>query len=184
MNTPTWTSTGYFNFNGSNQYVDMGTLSNINFSSNWSYSLWFNINAWGSLIPTLLGAFDGTYLYTALDASGTRLRTTYYTSGLNQYDLYSSNLSLNTWYNVTVTISNITGLTVYVYDNTNLLQTLSAAGATGSPYTSSGKTLWGAYQSTASRTYYFNGQIAQARIYNDDLSASDAAVIHAQGKGF
>ena len=192
MNASNWNSTGYFDFNGSNEYVSMAyrsSLTNVNFSNNFSYSLWFNADSFtNNALPTLFGAFGTHYTYTAL-TNQSKLRTTVYSTSSVQTDKISTTtLSTGVWYNATITKSDSTGahpgLTIYLYGPSGLLETMNSATATQPNYVTNGGTFWGAYNSGNSWSYYFDGQMAQTRIYSKVLTSAEATAIFNEGKGF
>ena len=192
MNASNWNSSGYFDFNGSNEYVVMAyqsSLTNVNFSNNFSYSLWFNADSFtNNALPTLFSAFGTHYTYTALTAAG-KLRTTVYSTSAVQVDeISTTTLSTGVWYNATITKSDSSGanpgLTVYLYGPSGLLETMTKSYATQPNYVTNAYTAWGAYNSSTSWNYYFNGQMAQTRIYSKVLTSAEATAIFNKGKGF
>ena len=192
MSASNWNSSGYFDFNGSNEYVVMAyqsSLTNVSFSNNFSYSLWFNADSFtNTALPTLFGAFGTHYTYTAL-TNQSKLRTTVYsTSAVQTDEISTTTLSTGVWYNATITKSDSSGanpgLTIYLYGPSGLLETMNSSTATQPNATKNAYTSWGAYNSSTSFQYYFNGQMAQTRIYSKVLTSAEATAIFNEGKGF
>jgi hypothetical protein len=194
MSASNWNSSGYFDFNGSNEYVVMAhqsSLTNVNFSNNFSYSLWFRADSFtNNDLPTLFGTFGTHYTYTALNRLGDRkLRTTVLSTGQVQTDeISTTTLSTGVWYNATITKSDSSGanpgLTIYLYGPSGLLETMNSSTATQPNYVTNAYTTWGAYNSSTSWNYYFDGQMAQTRIYSKVLTSTEATAIFNEGPGF
>lgn len=161
VNSPTFTSgtPAYFTFNGSNQY---GTGSGaVLTTTSYTKSVWFylNANADNNLVSSDTG---GHFMY----LSGT---SKLYCGHANwgNYQAYPStaNISLNTWYNATLTFNTTDGMVLYLN------------GSQDSTYTAN-KTAHGGNSSTNIGCFgvggnLLNGRIAKVYCYNRSLTSAE-----------
>jgi hypothetical protein len=167
-------------FNGTNQYIDCGSSSLLNFGTgNFTTCAWFKTNA--STRVTILSRFDynntGTiergYVMDVL-ATG-KIRVGFETNGSN-YRLTDSltSVNTNTYFYGCLTRTNSTTINVYVNgifesSNTLILGTPSSVDAVTAPFTIGRR----ADYQTPAYTNYFPGNISNVQIYNRDLSARE-----------
>lgn len=160
VNSPTFTSgtPAYFTFNGSDQF---GTgNSPVLSSTSYTKSVWFYLNgtADNNLVSSDTG---GHFMYLA----GT---SKLYCGHANwgNYGAYPStaNISLNTWYNATLTFNTTDGMVLYLN------------GSQDSTYTAE-KAAHGGDSSTNIATFgggnLLNGRIAKVYCYNRSLTAAE-----------
>ncbi|NDA64369.1 MAG: hypothetical protein EBX50_20425, partial [Chitinophagia bacterium] len=164
VNTPTFTNAGvssYFTFNGSNQYVNMGSL---NLQRTWTLELWAWVTADNSGFFGQGTTSTNVGLHILYLASGGR----YIIFGMYANDLDTSYvLTYNTWYQFVFTYSHSTYLKQFyangVFQNSN----------TGAAYGGSGQFNIGGTYSAA--TSPINGRIAASRMYSTVLTAPEVA---------
>lgn len=160
VNSPTFTSgtPAYFTFNGSDQF---GTGNSAVLSStSYTKSVWFYLNgtADNNLVSSDTG---GHFMYLA---GTSKLYCGHANWGNYQAYPSTANISLNTWYNATLTFNTTDGMVLYL----NGLQ--------DSTYTAE-KTSHGGDSSTNIATFgggnLLNGRIAKVYCYNRSLTASE-----------
>ena len=160
VNSPTFTSgtPSYFTFNGSNQY-GTGTGAVLTTTS-YTKSVWFYVNAYGD--NNLVSSNDGghfMYMY------GTNKIYCGH-SNWGNYIAYPStgSISLNTWYNVTLTFNTTDGMVLYIN------------GIQDSTYTEN-KSAHNGDNSTNVATFaggnLLNGRISKVYCYNRSLTSSE-----------
>lgn len=171
-------------FDGSGDYVDAGTPSDLNISQqDHSVSLWVNLDAWdnGSYYSRLLfnkiDANDGYFLTagTAGPYYDDEINYCVYDEG-NRIEVEAINLNLNTWYHcVGVYDSSAQSITLYIngiaYITTD---TSDATLGDGSNGVNIGRRTDG--------YGYTDGLIDDVRIYNFALNADEIKLIYNQGK--
>ncbi|MBI4119904.1 MAG: LamG domain-containing protein, partial [Parcubacteria group bacterium] len=188
-NGPTWTTSGRLgkalSFDGSNDYVNVGTPSVLSITSNLTISLWFKISSLTvANNPHLAGkGYNGT--------------NTAYGFGFNQLGIGPSNntgaLSIATYngvangaYTSRVFSSSDNNWThaVAVWDGSqwrlyvNGVQDTNTQGTQTAPYSSTAKFYIGAQDSNGSNIRFFNGLIDEVRIYNRALSAAEVLQLY------
>ena len=162
---------GYFTFDGSNEYVNIGNVLN-------QYPI--TISAWtktNSTSETL--KVDVVNKYTASSANGYRLALSsngisgYYfrVSGsyTNNYDTEYGTVSTNTWYHIAMTVDS-SGIKFYI--NGSLVGSNTWIGTAGAPTTTTNLSL-GYYPGNTAGGQYYDGEISQVSIYNKALTASE-----------
>jgi hypothetical protein len=160
-NGPTYSSAngGYLVFNGSTQYAPIGTSAFPFGSSPGTLSGWVKTNtisgSWGWIISY------GSYTNSQARFIGIN-NSTYYFGGIAD-DITASGVPLNTWFNM-----------VGVYDGTNASMYVNGSLVSG-PTAKTWNTVANNSQigRQVNSTEYWNGNIAQASIYNRALSASE-----------
>lgn len=169
INTPTFSSSnaGYFTFNGSNNYINIPTSSNITFNSNDSYSVssWFYVSSlpgrWSGIVTKSrdLGSWYGLWidpgnLYT-------------FASTTNNVNLYGSNVTVG-WHNVCGVLNKSNNIKILYVDGIQVASTVPTS------YYSigSGDLTIGFAKGT---NEYFNGIISNATIYNKALSSTEVS---------
>lgn len=161
VNSPTYTSgtPAYFTFNGSNQY---GTGSGVVLTTtSYTKSVWFYLNATAdnNLVSSDTG---GHFMYLA---STSKLYCGHANWGNYQAYPSTANISLNTWYNATLTFNTTDGMVLYLN------------GSQDSTYTAN-KTAHGGNSSTNIGCFgvggnLLNGRIAKVYCYNRSLTSAE-----------
>jgi len=161
VNGPTYSSanSGSFLFNGTNQYVS-GSITTIN---SWSMCLWYlSTNITSKLV---FYPFSGTTSASGLGFGGTFDVNTnnrwYFFDGTTSFSSSNTAVTTNVWYNLVVTKSSTTynlstnGVLSLTGTGVNLSLTQYNLGRRGDG------------------DWYVNGNISQASIYNQALSATE-----------
>lgn len=164
VNSPTFTNAGvssYFTFNGSSQYVNMGSL---NLQRTWTLELWAWVTADNSAFFGQGTASTNVGLHVLYLASGGR----YVIFGMYANDLDTSFvITYNTWNQFVFTYNHSTFVKQFyangVFQNSN----------TGAAYGGSGQFNIGGTYSAA--TQKINGRIAASRMYSTVLTAPEVA---------
>ena len=163
-NGPTFNSSGYFDFDGSNDYLDMGfTPTNAICSSGFTWGYWFN---WDSI--------SGNKHQGIIDGGNGRIYMGPYDNNLivgcgNQYELDCGALSTGTWMYCVMAFDGSSTCRAYI--NGSLSETISSV--TFSLTGGSGTMLWAATNNDTSLGYYNNGKGALTHFYSKELSAGD-----------
>ena len=159
----TFNSDGYFDFDGTDDYIDCGNSSILNVGNNITVNVWFYVNQTSSFETIVAKVLNDYSLGWELDNSSGTFRVTLRPSA-TQVNLIAGTLSVGNWYMGTMTFDNTTAR-LYL----NGVQTGSTT--SGGPVT---------LNSTQSLTIgrriqgsYYDGNIAQVSIYNRALSASE-----------
>lgn len=160
VNSPTFTSgtPSYFTFNGSNQY-GTGTDAVLT-STAYTKSVWFYVN--GNNDNNLVSSATGGHFMYMFSSNKI------YCGHANwaDYLAYPStgNISLNTWYNATLTFNTTDGMTLYIN------------GIQDSTYTAN-KAAHGGDSSVNIASFgtgnLFNGRIAKVYCYNRSITAAE-----------
>jgi hypothetical protein len=189
INGAGWNSTGYFDFNGSSDYVDFGVYP-FGTGQNISYSFWIN--------PSSANADnDGTFLIyvpaanshsppyyshcIALESSSSRLRLEYLTndgSGIIKLESGASTLSLGSWHHYALTREN------------NIAKWYKNGAPTGAQVTFNNITT--AFNATTGitrvgsrvNTNYYEGFISKLHVYDKGLTPAEVTALYNEGKGF
>jgi len=186
-NNPFWTtslnSTTTFDnatgldFDGSNDYVTMGNVINVNNTADLSISGWFNRDTFTTddvIVAKRNGNTAGDIGYIVwIDASTDKLRMEF-SDGTNEYELASvSTFTTTDWHHFAVTWDeNLAGGTkMYIDGVDNSATTSGTIGNVGD--TTSSATLRIGAESDAGAP--FDGKIDDVRIYTTPLSATQAA---------
>ena len=162
VNSPTYTSgtPAYFTFNGTTQY-GTGSGTGVLPTTAYTKSVWFRINAYAdnNLVSSGTG---GHFMYMAGSGS-----TKIYCGHANwaNFQAYPSTgtISLNTWYNATLTFSTTNGMTLYFNGNQDSTYTANKTAHAGD-----GSTNLACYNAGGN---LLNGRIAQVHCYNRALTA-------------
>jgi hypothetical protein len=159
VNSPTWNSNGYFDFNGSSQYVTL-EKDNIPFGRDpGTISVWAKTNTYG-------GGWRWVLSYGANTTSNGRALGinggTFYFSGFTA-DISASGVPLNTWFNL---VGVYDGLNASMYLNGNLI-----AGPTQIAWYTQGYNVQIGRQ--VNNLEYWSGSIAQCKIHNRALTSTE-----------
>ena len=160
INSPTYTTTNYFTFNGSNQYAT-STKTNIVPTTTYSKQIWFYLNAIAdnNLISSDAG---GHYMFFG--------STNKLYAGNNNwagfpYNLQSSStFTTGVWYNAAIIFNTTDGMLLYLNGVLNSTYTSIKTAHVGN-----GSTNIGSY----STGNLLNGRVSSAMIYNRTLSSSE-----------
>lgn len=179
VNQPYWSSAngGEFLFDG----VDDRIETRLN---TWGNNVTFS--AWVKRVQnrTTYNMFMGRYLPYFSFLGGGQNFWSYYTTGVSQTVLYTSNISNNTWYNFTYTITSDGNTSVMKNYTNGVLDTISSFN--GSSITPDGGAVFNGAHSTyqpgynftvgdgSNFTWYpFEGAITRVEVYDNSLTASE-----------
>jgi hypothetical protein len=167
---------GTWTFDGVDDYIDLSSDPwPANAFTNDSVSIWFKFSNYGVIlgqnagVPFSLGGYvPAIYIDTSF-----YLRTSMFWGGsTGNQSVSPSPLSINTWYNVTVTNgSNIQK----TYLNGELIATLSKTQASyaGAYYYTLGAGVWTSWGGSTGSVGYLQGQIANLYYYDKELTAAE-----------
>ena len=167
-NDPTYSETdkGYFDFDGTDQYMTISSLLNqetINGSTTKTIILWLNADSYGALMPFSTGQNGNNRIYYWTQSSLNTWRIGDYVSTTDHSTLPSA----GTWFCTAIVIN---GLSVTGYLN-------GAQDYTGSytAFTTQDFAVLGRHGNLTGTTtpYYYNGKISQVLVYNKALSAAE-----------
>jgi hypothetical protein len=167
-------------FDGTNDYVNLGTSNALKFTRNFTLSLWLKFNSTNNGQTIISNNEAGGYGIIYKFGSSTKIETWYYINGSYRFaGDEASNYTLGSWYYITSTFD---GVNINFYRNGNLIQTLNAPGnvtTTNEPLTLAANPNTGgtAFQD------FFNGNISIVHIYNKSLSASEVLQNYNATKG-
>ena len=170
INGATYNAGGYFNFDGTNDYINLPYSALWQNISQISYDLWFNpdvVNVRQGLISSHAGASgaNNDAIEIEIQSNGNSFVGFRSTNGTFYNALYSTALSANTWYNLTGVLSSSE---IKYYLNGQLVATQSSWPG-GNVANSASQTLMLARYST----HYLNGKIGSFRAYNRPLSSDE-----------
>ncbi len=164
INTPTYVSSNisYFDFNGTDEYA---TGSGVTVpQTSYTKSVWFWIDTYTD--NNIVSGYDGVgghFLY----MSGTNKVIVGHHNQPLTFSTYQSTgtISLNTWYNATVTFSTSQGFKIYINGQLDSTHNMTLA------HLGSGTTNLGAYANVGGN--YLNGRISKVYTYDRPLTASE-----------
>lgn len=170
VNSPTYSTTNYFTFNGTNQYAT-STKTNIVPTTTYSKQIWFYLNAIAdnNLISSEAG---GHYMFFG--------STNKLYAGNNNwagfpYNLQSSStFTTGVWYNAAIIFNTTDGMLLYLNGVLNASYTSIKTAHIGN-----GSTNIGSY----STGNLLNGRVSSAMIYNRTLSSSEVLQNYNATKG-
>ena len=167
------------NFDGSNDYIDVGTSlkSTFDAATTASVSLWFKASNISSSTAAVLfqqesvDAGDNWSFVIRFSTSG-QLQTGIKVGSTFPLATYTTGLNTSVWYNV-----------VSVYESSTLKLYLNGAKvaenlSTGSPIVTSSSNAKAIIGATASPNRYFNGQIDEVAIWNTALTSTQVSEIY------
>jgi hypothetical protein len=166
-------------FDGSNDYIDVGTSlkSTFDAATTASVSLWFKASSISSSTAAVLfqqesvDAGDNWSFVIRFSTSG-QLQTGIKVGSTFPLATYTTGLNTSAWYNV-----------VSVYESSTLKLYLNGAKvaenlSTGSPIVTSSSNAKAIIGATASPNRYFNGQIDEVAIWNTALTSTQVSEIY------
>jgi len=176
-NGPTFSTDngGTFVFDGTDDYINCGNNSILNLTTNFTLSCWFNAN-------TVQPSVDCGILGKITVNDGYQGYLIWYQPNQNTVHLYinggvrsTTNISKNTWYNISGTYN---GITSKLYLNGELKSTDNVTVSANA----SNSNFWiGQYDFSDSRE--FAGKIPIVQIYNKELTASEVSQNYNAQKG-
>jgi hypothetical protein len=167
---------GIWTFDGVDDYIDLSADPwPANAFTNDSVSIWFKFSNYGVILGQNAGVpFSlGSYVPAIYIDTSFYLRTSMFWGGsTGNQSVSPSPLSINTWYNVTVTNGSNTQKT---YLNGELIATLSKTQASyaGAYYYTLGAGVWDSWGGSTGNVGYLQGQIANLYYYDKELTASE-----------
>ena len=180
INGATWNSGGYFDFDGSNDYVDINNFVNSFFNNAinkiFSVSIWFNPDQLPtSSTPFQLWQFgawsNGTIRAFLLDNGKINFQsTTGGSSYVNQLNS-STSYSVGNWNNL-----------VCVYDGTTKHLYLNNNSPNSAVHNYDIQTNNGSIGKDDSNSYYFNGKISKFNVYDTVLTQAEITAIYNEGR--
>ena len=168
-----------FSFDGTNDYIDLGSSTLLSAAlTNVSVSIWFKYTTTPSGGYTMIkfGSSNAGWLL-GFSSSGIYYNL-YTTSGGYTGGSLVGSLSLNIWYNLTMTYNSVGSFTLYL--NASLIYTSSASSGS---IVNGGSNLINIGRDGGSNTNYFNGNISVVRGYSQTLTAAQVLTIYNAGKG-
>jgi len=166
VNGATFNSAGYFDLDGTNDYISLGTQSFI--TTQHSVEMWLNVSAAKEHYLFSFGYFDNTSALFYLDTNAQELVVTWRVGGTNQSPVQSGvYFTTNQWRHVMWTRN---GATNKIYVN-GVEEASSTTQTTASLPACIYDIGWATTRSKP--TAYTQGEIGEVRIYNDALTASE-----------
>ena len=185
--TPAFTNTLSTTFDGTDDFVDCGNDSSLNFSADdaFSFSVWFkkgSDSGSNTVFSKGLGAinYDGYYMFALADYVYFRIRN----NSSNFHQIKDNDTHpLNTWVHYLVTYDgsrSASGGGLKLYKNGTLLTNVSKSGNFSS---GSGQTIanFGIGARIIDSAAHFNGNIDEVSAFNSELSASNVTTIYNSG---
>ena len=166
VNTPTYVSgtVSYFDFNGTTQFAT-GTGVTVPTTA-YTKSVWFWVDAYvANNIVSGYNNVGGHFLYMG---NSTKILVGHHNQNPpNAFNTYQSTdtISLNTWYNVTVTFNTTSGFKIYINCQLDSSHNMTLA------HLGSGTTNLASYGNTGDN--FMNGRISKVYTYNRVLSATE-----------
>jgi hypothetical protein len=159
------TNGGFFDFDGSNERIALGTPSALQFSSSFTIDIWFRMPV--RQIGTLISYGDSSWmLYLEPSGVGTVRISLAKSKVANDGSLLRFLPDANVWHHDVCVFTNTASPVLHYFDGT-----LYSVGNVGSAFSFS-NTLNIGYADNEG--YYFPGDIASVKLYNRALTASEA----------
>jgi len=178
VNSPTYSANnnGYFTFNGSNQYANIGSSTSLgSLTTALTISSWVTISSFpsagglNSIYNTGQSGSTKTQTFFRLDQSIASVSVGTYNGSTNFQTSYAySNLSLNTWYNL---VAGYTGTAWVLYVNGILVSSTTTTG----PVSAGSVITVGVENNSGTLQRYWNGNISSVSVYSRSLSAAEIA---------
>ena len=182
INNPVWTSGKLgvaLSFNGTSQYIDIGSPSGLNLHSAMTASAWFYLNSTSGAQTILFGDYGGgSPLYNVTinqDGAGI-VRGEYFGSGGGSSDYYvkTAAVSAKAWHQVVMTRNSSGTISMYV---DGVLSNAGTSGTAGS-VNSAALTDFTIGRPGSYNGQYFNGKIDDVRVYGRALSAPEVSTLY------
>ena len=169
-----------FDFDGSNDFIDLGTTLNsmLQLGDSFSVSAWINFGNTATertIVSNMTTSVKG-FQFRVLSNEGIRIILAENSSTFLFLD--SSSLAINTWHHAVFTYdgsNTIGGLNLYI--NSSLDNNTTGTSGTLTTITSTDSLKIGAYTSA----HFFEGNISNAQIWNTSLSASEVTTLYNSG---
>lgn len=163
-NSPTFVSgsISYFDFNGTTQYAQ-GTGLTVP-STAYTKSVWFWVDAY--VANNIVSGYNGIGGHFLFMGNTTKILVGHHNQGV-VFGTYQSTatISLNTWYNVTVTFNTSQGFRIYINGQLDSSHNMTLA------HLGSGTTNLASYGNTGDN--FLNGRISKVYTYNRVLTAAE-----------
>lgn len=163
-NTPTFVSSAisYFDFNGTDEYAQGAGLTVP--ATAYTKSVWFWVDAY--VANNIVSGFNGVGGHFLYMGSTTKILVGHHNQGV-AFATYQSTatISLNTWYNVTVTFNTSQGFKIYINGQLDSSHNMTLA------HLGSGTTNLASYSNTGDN--FMNGRISKVYTYNRVLTAAE-----------
>ena len=170
----TWNASGYFDFDGSNDYVNIPDDNSLEWTTSKSLSVWVNSNNSSGNKGIVAKTTNASPYGWILQQDGGNVKFWFASGGIAQITP-ATTLPLNTWTHIAVTYN---GSSLLMYKNNVLVSTLNTS---LTPASSSSPLTIGRYYSNISN-YYFNGQISKARVYDVTLTQAEITALFNEGR--
>ena len=180
MDSSNWNSSGYFDFNGSNEFVDLDTSIGSTFwANNWSASAWVYFNSTSSANQCIFTSHGLAYNYLYTN-NNTQLK--YSNDNGVTITTSSGTISASQWHHIVVTRSSVDGTVIYV-DKVSVGTDSSSINA-GTSNASGAKPQIGAYTSTGlyPNQYPLDGRVSKFKLYNKALTQSEVDALYNEGE--
>src|SRR3989344_2491526 len=182
-NGPTWVDGKRgkaLNFDGSNDYVEMGNV--LNPTTNMTLVAWFNIKSFAG-INYLISRDNGTTAtrrdYSLDVANSTTLRYSYDDTATNptNKDVTVQTLNTNQWYHFVIVLDSGNNAMFYL----NGVSVGSATAATHVGQTTNSFHIGRSHNTSSGSQIYTNSLIDEVRVYNRALSAAEVQALYKSG---
>ena len=171
----TWDTNGYFDFDGSNDYVNVPDNNSLEWTTSKSLSVWVNSNNSSGNKGIVAKTTNASPYGWILKQGGSNISFWFSNSSDVAQETSTTTLPLNTWTHIVVTYD---GSNLILYKNKVSSGTLSTS---DTPTSSSSSLTIGRYYSNISN-YYFNGQISKARVYDVTLTQAEITALYNEGR--
>jgi len=166
-------------FDGTDDYVDVGSSSSLNTTADYTISMWVYNAAGSDLYPTLLNraaqVTNNGFFWIYTNGTNEADLNFQYADGTNFItNTFSGALGTNTWQHVMFTFDN-TSKSLKLYINGNQFSTTRTL--TGSLSVDDGTLYLGTYTGTAT-DYSFQGRLDDVRIYARALTSGEATDLY------
>jgi len=175
-----WNSGGYFNFDGSNDAINLDTsIGSLFWANNWSSSIWVNFDSTSSANQSIFTSMGLAYNYLMTD-NNTQLR--YNNANGTDISTSSGTVSAGQWYHIVITRSSVDGTVIYVdkvsAGTNSSINNAAASNASGA------KPQIGAYTSTGSspNQYPLDGKVSKFKLYDKALTQAEIDALYAEGE--
>ena len=180
INGATWNASGYFDFDGSNDFVDLDTSIGSTFwANNWSASSWVYFDSTSAANQAIFTSHGLAYNY-LITNNNTQLR---YSNNIGvDFSTSSGVVSAGQWHHIVITRSSENGTVIYV-DKVSVGTDSSSSNA-GTSNASGAKPQIGAYTSTGSypNQYPLDGRVSKFKLYNKALTQSEVDALYNEGE--